>query len=321
MGWTLGPSRQSVNGLYRSSSEGLRAPHENFSFSQIARQPDIALVGDSFTFGEEVQYEETWGHHLNQQLGGGLPVWNFGVPGYGLDQMLLRYEKDVRGWKPKIVILSFISHDVIRTLWVYPFLGDSRWDYPFSKSRFTLRDGGIANINVPTVAPEAIFSQDSIDELPFLEYQREYKQIHWEHRFYYSSYLARLFVSLFPPWSTTRSEVSEDSVISINAAILKRFAKTVQQDGAIPLVVYFPTGKELESPRSTQSLGRRVLEQAGMAHVDPTSCLLNVAPAERIRGRHYSPQSNAAVANCIKNAIEEVRASPGTRAHLDTDRY
>ena len=317
LGWTLAPSRRSANGLYWSSPEGLRAPHKNVSFSKMTQQPDIALVGDSFTFGEEVLYEETWGHHLDQKLGGRFRVWNFGVPGYGLDQMLLRYERDVRRWKPRIVILSFISHDVIRTLWVYPFLGDYRWDYPFSKPRFILQDEEITNINVPTLAPKAIFSQESIDKLPFLEYQKEYRQSDWEHRSYHFSYLVRLLVSLLPEWSATRPEVSEDTLISINAAILKKFAKTVEQDGAIPLVVYFPTEKELVgSSKSIQPLGKRVLQEAGMAYVDPTSCLLFVDPAERIRERHYTPQSNAAVANCITNAVE---ASLEAKASLDTD--
>ena len=174
----------------------------------------------------------------------------------------------------------------------------------------------MTNVNVPTLTPEAIFSKEWIGHLPFLEYQKEYRQSDWEHRSYHFSYLVRLLVSLLPEWSATRPEVSEDTLISINAAILKKFAKTVEQDGAIPLVVYFPTEKELGSSKSTQPLGKRVLQEAGMAYVDPTSCLLFVDPAERIRERHYTPQSNAAVANCITNAVE---ASLEAKASLDTD--
>ena len=54
MGWTIGPNRRSANGLYRSSSEGIRAQEEGISFPLSTGKTRIALVGDSFTFGEDV---------------------------------------------------------------------------------------------------------------------------------------------------------------------------------------------------------------------------------------------------------------------------
>ena len=88
-----------------------------------------------------MRYEETWGHYLEKALGSEFQVSNFGVPGYGVDQTYLRYEKDARMWNPKIVIFGLISHDVERTMFVYPFLALPEWNTPFSKSRFILREG------------------------------------------------------------------------------------------------------------------------------------------------------------------------------------
>jgi hypothetical protein len=96
MGWTVGPNRQSTDGLYFSSSEGIRAPHEGVTFAKTAGKTRIALVGDSYTFAEEVRYEETWGYLLEKALGSEFQFLNFGVPGYGVDQAYLRYEKDAR---------------------------------------------------------------------------------------------------------------------------------------------------------------------------------------------------------------------------------
>ena len=76
------------------------------SFASPTGKTRIALVGDSFTFGEDVTYEETWGYFLEKELGSQFQVLNFGVAGYGVDQSFLRYEKDVRKWKPKIVIFA-----------------------------------------------------------------------------------------------------------------------------------------------------------------------------------------------------------------------
>jgi len=224
LGWTVGPGRQSADGLYWSSPEGIRAPDGNSSFARNADSVDIALVGDSFTFGEEVKYEESYGYHLEQMLGSPFRVLNFGVPGYGLDQMFLRYERDVRPWKPKISIFGFINADLRRTLWVYPFLGNFRWGNPFSKPRLILREEELTNINPPPLlTSDVIFSRGSIAELPLLEYQKEYHQGEWEKQFYHSSYLVRLLLSWHASWSDDRVEIPEEALVWINAALLKAF--------------------------------------------------------------------------------------------------
>ena len=324
MGWTVGSNIQGSQGLYWSSSEGLRAPRAGISFAKgNSKQTDIAVVGDSFTFGEEVRYEETYGAYLEQMLGARFRVLNFGVPGYGLDQMYLRYQRDVRAWKPKIVILGFIAHDLVRTLWVYPFLGNHAWDFPFSAPRFALREGQLVNLTETALPPEAIFARQSVSELPLLNYQKGYKPSDWEERLIHFSYLARLCVSWFPPWSATNPEVSEGALISINAAILKEFVRAVRQDGAIPIVAYFPPRSEVVKPSLGLSFGgtqrsdwaantSRVLDQSGIRYVDTTPCLLEVASKvasiEQLfqPGRHYAPEGNAAVSKCVYKYINEV---------------
>ena len=168
MGWTIGPNRRSAHSLYASSSEGIRAPHKDVTFAEATGKMRIALVGDSYTFGEEVAYEQTWGYFLERALGPGFQVLNFGVPAYGLDQAYLRFEKDVPMWKPNIVILGFISHDLMRTMSVYPFIRFSTWELPFSKPRFILRDGVLKRVNVPPVAPKPSFRGDRFLSFPFL---------------------------------------------------------------------------------------------------------------------------------------------------------
>ena len=131
MGWTVGPNRRSADGLYRSSVEGIRASEEGTSFAGTGGRTTIALTGDSFTFGQDVKYEETWGYFLGKTLGSEFQVLNFGVSGYGLDQMFLRYERDIRRWKPRIVILGFISDDTERSVHVYSFISYPEWIWPF----------------------------------------------------------------------------------------------------------------------------------------------------------------------------------------------
>jgi hypothetical protein len=316
LGWAVGQNRYGApkgEGPYWSSSEGLRAPHKGVAFPKVEGKTEIALVGDSFTFGDEVRYEETWGYKLEQLLGEEFQVLNFGVPGYGLGQMYLRYEKAVRQRSPKVVVFGFISEDVSRTMWVYPFLSTD-WNLPFSTPRFMLRDGEPTNVNMRPLPSEAIFSRGSISELPFVEYDSWYRPSDWQKRWYHFSYLVRLYISLYPSWAEN-PETLEEEVRSINAAILKTFVRSVKQAGSNPHVLFFPGRSELKEPSSHLSLGKRVLEQAGVAYIDPTPCLLEVDPADRFLEGHYSPQGNAAVAKCVYKAVKESLAqASGTGA-------
>jgi hypothetical protein len=317
MGWTVGPNKRSANGLYASSVEGIRAPQVGISLAKDMQKTRIALVGDSFTFGEEVGYEDTWGYLLEKELGPDVEVLNFGVPGYSVGQSYLRYEKDVRDWNPKIVIFGFISHDIRRTMWVYPFLAMPEWKLPFSKPRFILRKGSLNTLNLPPLPPEAIFTRELITELPFLKYDRGYNPSDWQERFFHHSYLARLLVSIFPRWTAYKHDNSDKAQVSVNAEILKAFMRSATQAGEIPLIVYFPTSIDLASTESTGSLGRRVLQKAGLPYTDPTPCLLEVPSSARFaEGHHYSPQGNAAVAKCLTKVIREALSHAPGEVHV-----
>ncbi|MFO0701218.1 MAG: SGNH/GDSL hydrolase family protein [Nitrospira sp.] len=316
MGWTLGSNRKSANGLYYSSAEGIRAPGEGVSFAKTSAKTRIALVGDSFTFGDNVAYEESWGYLLEKALGPEFEVLNFGVSGYAVDQAYLRYEKDVRPWHPKLVIFGFISDDVERSMRLYHSVMTNRagWgEFPFAKPRFVLREGVLTRLNVPPLTPEALYSKGSITELPALEYDRGYRPSDWQVSWLYRSYLVRAIVTLLPHRETVSPDVSDEALLSVNAAILQAFMQSAKSDGSIPLVVYFPeSNAEIAGPPSLLPMGRQVLQKSGISYADPTSCVQSVPPAERFvpGGWHYSPRSNAQVARCLSVAVREALALP-----------
>lgn len=66
MGWRVGRNKRSANGLYYSSVAGIRDPQQGVSFAEVTGKTRIALIGDSFTFAEEVRYEDSWGYHLEK---------------------------------------------------------------------------------------------------------------------------------------------------------------------------------------------------------------------------------------------------------------
>lgn len=76
------------------------------------RRGRILVVGDSFTFGDEVGDHETWPSFLERFTG--YRVLNAGVSSYGLDQMVLRAEQLIPKYKPDTLIISVIFDDLDR---------------------------------------------------------------------------------------------------------------------------------------------------------------------------------------------------------------
>ncbi|NIA14521.1 MAG: hypothetical protein GWP08_10610 [Nitrospiraceae bacterium] len=100
-GYELIPNRrvravQTINGTmafeteYTIDAQGWRVtPVE----SRAGRERFIALFGGSFVFGEGLADNETLPYHLGQAARGHMP-YNYGCPGYGPQQTLLRLERE-----------------------------------------------------------------------------------------------------------------------------------------------------------------------------------------------------------------------------------
>lgn len=71
-------------------------------------QPETVFVGDSFTFGQGVEDSETFAYRFCEESGASCA--NLGVPGTGTcDQVeRLKHYLEVKGWRPKTVILSML---------------------------------------------------------------------------------------------------------------------------------------------------------------------------------------------------------------------
>ena len=77
-----------------------------------AERPLRLAVGDSFAFGDDVDDEDSWPAILERHTGA--RVINAGVPGFGLDQAVLRAEQLAAVYAPDTIVVGFIPHDVLR---------------------------------------------------------------------------------------------------------------------------------------------------------------------------------------------------------------
>jgi hypothetical protein len=110
----------------------------------------ILAVGDSMTFGDEVDDDETWPAQLERLLR--RPVVNGGVFGYGFDQIALRAEQLLPHVPADILIVSVLPESILRSEFSYRFA---------AKPYFRVVKGALVLENVPIPEPESGRSGES----------------------------------------------------------------------------------------------------------------------------------------------------------------
>ena len=296
LGWTVAPDRRSADGLYASGRDGIRtaAPGARPDATSRAR---VALIGDSNAFSLEVPFDESWGHHLERRLGPAVAVLNFGVDGHGLDQTYLRYRRDVRAWKPRVVLISVMGHELLRTMAVYPFVSFS-WPPCVVKPRFVLDRGELRLLNDPLPAYAEVLGADRPARLPFVDHDLGYGTGDWRWRLEHAPLALRLLTSAFPRRPIPDPRVSVEATVALNRRLLTALVESVERDGAIALVVVL---NESRNP-----LLEDTLAGAGVPRLDVGECLRGV-PADRRKvpsGNHYTGLANEALARCTAPAVE-----------------
>ncbi|MBX3454271.1 SGNH/GDSL hydrolase family protein [Ferrovibrio sp.] len=83
----------------------------------ISAQPDIVILGDSFTWGIGVDEDDRFSDKFLAKTG--FSVWNLGVSGYGPVHYLLQTDEVIRR-KPKLAVIAFcLGNDFVDTVhWV-----------------------------------------------------------------------------------------------------------------------------------------------------------------------------------------------------------
>jgi len=72
----------------------------------------VAVFGDSFSFGRLVNDDETWPYGLSKLTKSHVP--NYSVGGYGLDQALLRLEREIKTLDSKIILMCVVPETISR---------------------------------------------------------------------------------------------------------------------------------------------------------------------------------------------------------------
>ena len=136
---TLGyvPEPNCVGPEHSHDAQGLRAMAPPPADSPPG--PLVLVTGDSYAYSDEVKDNETWAAYLEDMIH--RRVDNGGVPGYGLDETVLRTEQLAKKLKPDLIVLAFIADDLQRAATRRLFGGE--------KPYFTLVNGALVLHNSP----------------------------------------------------------------------------------------------------------------------------------------------------------------------------
>lgn len=228
LGWTLAPSLETRHRCpeyavgYRTNAQGARASRD-YATPRTPGLARIAAFGDSFVFGVGVEEEERFTDRLASLLGD-TEVLNFGVPGYGTDQALLRFEREGAAFRPDVVLLGHLMEHVLRNL-AYEHRsptpeGQVRVD---PKPRFERTSRGLELRNRPVPTPR---TEEAAPVPP-----------PWWTRSRLASWIAHRLDSLgsrrhpFPDWD----EGKEGGPLT--EALVERFAQLVRDAGGEPVLV------------------------------------------------------------------------------------
>jgi hypothetical protein len=281
----------------------------------------IAIFGDSFTHGDDVPYEETWGAVLEKTLlenGRQVEVINLGGQGYAIDQAFLRWRKHGKLLQPHLVLFGFQNSNVKRTMNLIRMLYSPDTGLIFSKPRFIVKNDALQLINVPTAPPEdlvSIFKNFHNWELKDQEFF--YQESNYEDSPIYRSRLASFIISgVMTKFSSRRKGYdffAHDSMSrTIVWRIIEEFKREVEEKGGRFMIVHLPTKKPIKRLRNEQHLKyQNFLEElkANYTLIDPSPELIRKTEISSLdglfsgRSSHYSKIENRVIGEVVANAL------------------
>lgn len=229
-GWAVKPGLHDLpafeNKILNSNSRGIRGKPE-YNYAREPRKNRIVILGDSFTFGDEVSDDETYSFYLRSLLPD-TEVLNLGVHGYGHDQMLLYMKEEGVKYSPDVVILGHVSVDSPRNLLSFR---------DFAKPKFELGPGGLQLTNVPVPTPESVLSREL-----------------YRPKIFDLAVMMRERVRSMLGWTQRKAEL-------ITSAIFDELVKTIRENGAVPVFVYMPVLQEIVNPQEGFTPDEQFLDQ------------------------------------------------------------
>lgn len=318
LGWVTIPG--TVKRFSAINRAGMRAERE-YDLRPPPGVVRIAAFGDSYVHGDEVTTPQAWPSRL-EQMAPGIEVLNYGVGGYGLDQVLLRLEDQGARFAPHVVLIGVIADDVLRGVNVFrPFFSPTT-GHVLAKPRFVLADGGLRLLPnpLPDVDAYRALLADPVPALRVIVPRDHYAPPASEAGpldALASVRLAKLLRAVLQRPDAGPRAVRhgvfdlESRPVQLALATLREMVARVRAQGAVPLLVFFPDITELDARRDGRPITYRPLLERlvadGVPVVDVLEGFDRRAPGwttkKILRRSHYSPWGNQLAAEIVHDAL------------------
>lgn len=298
--------------------------------------------GDSYTFCRQVNDEETWPYFLSSTLGN--RVRNIGVGNYGIDQALLRLEREFDDLGAPAVIMGVVPETICRVQSVWKHFSEYGNIFAF-KPRFALdAEGTLGIIPNPIKTPDDFFKIPSL--LEALKRQDGFydRKFHADMmRFPYLFHLARTwrrtpslmaaaFMDRFAPGGrrafkqVMRRNIQLSAALyrdqdccGLLAAIVRRFSETCRAHDARPILLFMPQLLDLKLLKAGDHFYAPLLDSVrdivDVVDMGPEFSKVPDEAALYIEdgfGGHLTPQANAMVAQALAPLLTDTRrTAPG----------
>jgi hypothetical protein len=271
LGWTLRENVRDANLLgstVNSNSQGVRGLREYPMAKRSGRR--LIAIGDSYTFGEGVDDDQTFAAGLERLLDNS-EVLNLGVHGYGTDQQLLRLRIDGLKYRPDFVILGYYEDDISRNRLSFR-------DY--QKPHFSVVNDRLVLDNPPIPSPELFKSRIHFRSLSYLD----------------------IFVTAF------RERQLQEENIERSKRILDAIFAESRAIQATVIQLYLPTPDQVRANEASHpGLFYHGCAVAGVVCVDPTAAMhRKLEPYDdwkRFFRYHYAPELHQVIARQLADII------------------
>lgn len=241
LGWYHQPGKQTSHVTQgdefsvKINSAGMRSDR-NYLVDKPVGRKRIAVIGDSFTFGFGVENESTFVSVLEKNLPG-YEVLNFGIPGYGIDQMYVLYQTIVTRYSPDMVMLGIFPEDFWRATRAFA-------DSGHAKPYFFLRGNGELELkNVPVPKQFALKS----NQFPQMYEYSDTEKTMRKSALY--RFLKKSWIRLGKNTGFMDPDLTDEW--RVGQVILKDFVDSIKAEGSVPVIVLLPPDRWVKTDDDT----------------------------------------------------------------------
>lgn len=264
-------------------------------------KPAIVFLGDSFTWGYEVEFDEMFVNRLRDRLPR-YEIFNLAHRGYGTDQALLTFNQWNDKRSPGLVVLMFSEND----------MKDNNSDFNDDKPKpkYQLRNNELILTGTPVPKDESWMRTSDVEATP------DSWKVALKHLFYSMHFINNMRIRYKLFRERGRPGLTEDNTkqqksdphYTLTSRILEELRNEVIRRGSRLIVVFIPSKREIDELDDSvpyQTIIAGFCENLGVEYVDLAPDLKKAFFRTYYRqGMHWNAHGHKVAAEALNDYLE-----------------